>query len=224
VVLALAGPAVERRDTPAYRNLDGVVLVMDLSTSVSDRDQLEPLKTAARVVLASIGSRPAAMIVFAGDAYLAAPLTSDTTQIGLTVSLLEPNMIPVSGSRPGLALDRATEILKDASIIAGDVILLSDDAGGANTLRAAQNLAELGAKLWVVTPDAPQAQAKTLAQRASGAAFDARKATELTAAMQQGRTERLARSEIDLIYKADLGRYLLLLALFVLGLSFRRGA
>lgn len=224
VAVALAGPAVERRDTPAFRNLDGVVLAIDLSASVSEGDHLDPLKTAARVVLASIGSRPAALIVFAGDAYLAAPLTSDTTQIGLTVSLLEPDMIPDEGSRPALALERASTILTDASIITGDVILLTDDAGGADTARAAQSVAELGAKLWVVTPDAADAQAETLAKSASGAAFSAREATQLTQAMREGRVERLARSEIELIYKADLGRYFLLPALLVLSLSFRRGA
>ena len=222
-VLALAGPATERRDAPAFRNLDGVILAVDVSASVTQAEVLPRLVTAGRTVLASIGSRPAALIVFSGDAYLAAPLTSDTRQIGFTLSLLEAGIVPDEGSRPALALDAAVEVLTGARIIAGDVLLLTDGDGLSEaSYSAADSLAGLGANLWVVTPENPDAQARALATRGSGIAFAADQTSELISALEAGHTQRLERSDISMIYRHDLGRLFLLPALLFLILAFRR--
>lgn len=223
VVIALAGPATERRDAPAFRNLDGVVLAMDVSPSVIEAEMLPGLVTAARTLLLSIGSRPAALVVFSGDAYLAAPLTTDTRQIGFTLSLLEADIIPDKGSRPELALAAAADVLKGAGIIAGDVVMFGDGDGlGPRSIAEADRLAALGAKLWLVGPQEPEAEAITLAERAGGGAFSGAAIGELAKALEGGRTDRLARSEIDLIYRHDLGRMFLIPALFFLALAFRR--
>ena len=225
VALALAGPALERRDAPSFRNLDGVVLVMDLSPSVTEGEALEALRTAARVLLARLGSRPAALVVFGGDAYLAAPLTSDTTQIGLTVALLDQGVVPDPGSRPALALARAGALLEAAEIVAGDVVLFTDGGGAdaAATARAAE-LAAQGARLWVVSPEAPGAALEALAGAGGGGARGAAQASALADDIASGRTARLGATDIVLLYLHDLGRWLLIPALLIAALLFRRPA
>lgn len=224
VVFALAGPATERRDAPSFRNLDGVVLVMDLSPSVTGDDTIEVLRTAARVVLARLGSRPAALIVYAGDAYLAAPMTSDTTQIGLTVALLDDTIVPDPGTRPALALDRAANLLAEAEIVAGDVVLFSDGGGLDDAAIArARDLAARGARLWTVSA-LPDDGLTALAEAGGGEAFSASGASALTDAIEKGRVTRLGATDIALLYLNDLGRWLLIPALILAALLFRRSA
>ena len=260
VALALAGPAVDRRDAPSFRNLDGVVLVMDLSPSVTGGDALGSLRTAARVVLARLGARPAGLVVFAGDAYVAAPLTSDTRQLGLTVALLDDSIVPDPGSRPGRGLVLAGQLLDEARIVAGDVVLFSD--GGrldATADAAARALAAGGHRLWVLAPGgadlggdvgvsgavpvageglAAPAGADTglsgpvgadpglaaLAQAGGGEAFAADQAGPLVDAITRGKARRLAETDIALVSLRDLGPWLLLPALALLALLFRRPA
>ncbi|MGR3805784.1 vWA domain-containing protein [Marinibacterium profundimaris] len=229
VVLALSGPAVEVRDAPSFRNLDGVVLVMDLSPSVTGGEALEPLRTAARVLLARLGSRPAALVVYGGDAYLAAPLTSDTTQIGLTVALLDEDIVPDPGSRPAVALARAGALLREAEIVAGDVVLFSDGGGidGA-AHRQAADLAGQGARLWTVSAgaagDSDTEALSALAETGGGALHDTAQASALADAIAAGRTARLGETDIAMLTLNDLGRWLLLPALLLCALLFRRRA
>ncbi len=72
LVLGLAGPAVERRDTGTFRNLDETILVVDLSRSVAEGGNLQGVREAAASVAQAAGTRPVALVIYAGDAYLAA--------------------------------------------------------------------------------------------------------------------------------------------------------
>lgn len=223
VALGLAGPSVNRDDAPTFRNLDGAILALDLSSSATG-EGWEQLQTAARVILASLGSKPAALIVYAGDAYLAHAMTTDTTQIGLTVSLLEAGLVPDPGSRPALALARAAEVLEDAEIVAGDVVLISDGDGvDPASEAAAERIAGLGARLWTVHGGAGDALS-ALARAGGGASYLATEASTLAADMERGRVARLARQDFSLVYQMDLGRYLLILALIPVALLLRRRA
>lgn len=225
VALALSGPSIPRRDAPAFRNLDGVVLVMDLSRSITEDGQLETLITAARVVLARLGSRPAGLVVYAGDAFLAAPLTTDTRQLGLTVALLEADMVTDAGSRPARGLAEAERLLTAAEIVAGDVVLFTDGGGVDDATRAgATQLAGLGARLWTVSARPPDPGLTALAQIGGGAAFAADQAAQLTDDIARGRAARLGATDISLLYLQDLGRWLLIPALISAALTFRRRA
>ena len=127
--LALSGPSVERRDAAAFRNLDGVVLVLDASPSATGGADWEGLRTMGRSGIAALGSRPGALVVFAGDAYVASDMTADTRQVGLTLSLVEEDTVLDPGSRPERGLRLAAEILEEAEVLAGDVVLLTDGGG-----------------------------------------------------------------------------------------------
>ena len=57
-VLALAGPAVERRDSLSFRNLDGVLFVVDASPSVTGSERWPQMLTMGRFGIAALGTRP----------------------------------------------------------------------------------------------------------------------------------------------------------------------
>jgi Ca-activated chloride channel homolog len=220
--LALSGPSVERRDAAAFRNLDGVVFVLDASPSATGGADWEGLRTMGRSGIAALGSRPGALVVFAGDAYVASDMTADTRQVGLTLSLVEPGTVPDPGSRPERGLRLAAEILEEAEVLAGDVVLLTDGGGvGPGVYEAAGAIAGQGARLSVVGPDPSVAP---LAEIGRGQFFALDEGNALAAFLGEDARQRLERQDYPLLFRADLGRYLLALALLPALLLFRRPA
>ncbi len=224
VVLALAGPAVERRDTLSYRNLDGVLFLIDASDSVTADPRWPELMMMGRFGLGALGTRPGGLIVYAGDAYVAADMTLDHLQLGQTLSLIDQTTVPDKGSRPERALSLAIDLLKAGKVIAGDVVLFSDGDGlGGETLKAARLIAELGARLSVVSPIATP---DLLAHSATGGVkvFTLDDTLPFEAWLAEDARTRLERQNYPLLFWKDYGRYLLFLAIPPFLLMFRRTA
>ncbi|WP_232824892.1 vWA domain-containing protein [Primorskyibacter marinus] len=222
-VLALSGPAVERRDAVSFRNLDGVVLVVDASPSVTESPRWQDLVTMGRFGIASLGSRPGGMVVFAGDAYVATDLTADHKQLGQTLSLIDPETVPDPGSRPERGLDLADVLLTEAEVLAGDVVLFTDGAGlGPDSLTVAERIAAQGARLSIVAfgPSTPEMEAHAAIGGGTLMSLDA--PDELSDWVTGQARDRLEQQSYPLLFWRDLGRALLAFALVPLLLLFRR--
>lgn len=222
ITLALAGPAVERRDAAAFRNLDGVVFVLDASRSLLESERWPAMQTMGRFGISALGSRPAALVVFGGDAYVATDMTGDTGQLGLTFSLIDADTLPNPGSRPERGLELAAQILREADVLAGDVILLSDGGGfGPAAIEQAGLIAGQGARLSVVALER-SAPVETLARTGGGQVFGLEQTDALAAFLRESGRERLEQQDYPLLFWADFGRWLLILALLPVLLMFRR--
>lgn len=222
-VLALSGPAVERRDRLSFRNLDGVFLLLDVSPSMIEDPRWPQLLTMARFAISALGTRPGGLIVFAGDAYVATDLTLDHLQLGQTVSLIGPDIVPDPGSRPERALKLAAQRMHDAEIVAGDVILVTDGGGlGPVSLDAAAALAGEGARVSVIAMHDQSPLMATLADIGGGRIFALEDVDALTGWLKDDARTRLERQDYPMLFWKDLGRVLLLLALVPLLLLFRR--
>ena len=213
VVLALSGPAVERRDAVSFRNLDGVIFVLDASPSMTGSADWTRVQALARFALSGLGSRPAALVVFAGDAYVASDLTVDRRQLGQTLSLIGPETVPDPGSRPERGLALARRMLEEGALLTGDVILLTDGAGlGPEAPTEAAAIAATGARLSVVATGADPA-AESLALVGAGRTFAPGDAEALVAFLTDEARTRLERQDWPMLFHVDLGRWLLALAM-----------
>ena len=222
-VLALSGPAIERRETLSFRNLDGVLFVIDSSASVTEDVRWPQMLAMGRFGLASLGTRPGGLIVYGGDAYVASDMTLDHLQLGQTLSLIDAGIVPDKGSRPERALAMAATMLREAEVIAGDVVLFSDGAGlGPETLRLAAEIAGQGTRLSLVAPGQPDPAFDTHAAAGGGRVFTLDQTDALAAWLRQSARTRLEAQDYPLLFWKDMGRYLLLLALVPLLLLFRR--
>jgi Ca-activated chloride channel homolog len=222
-VLALSGPAIERRDTVSFRNLDGVLFLIDTSASVTDDPRWPQMQAMARFGLASLGTRPGGLIVYAGDAYAAVDMTLGHLQLGQTLSLIDAKTVPDVGTRPARALKLAADMLREAQVIAGDVILFTDGDGlDAASLRQAAAIAGLRARLSVVSLNAPFAAIDTHAAAGAGRVFTLHQSDAFAAWIGETARTRLEAQDYPLLFWKDIGRYLLLLALFPLLLLFRK--
>lgn len=233
--VALSGPAQLRPGSTEFRVLDPMILILDLSPSVvGARAPLEELQFAAAELVALAAGRPVGLMVYAADAYLAQPPSSDPAGLEGLIAVLTRDTMPIAGSRPDIALSMARDFFATedgAGLVGADLVLISD--GGGASLRAneeAARLASEGARVWALAlpasaEGAPLANPKALEDLAiagGGSAVAAGQASELSERIARSRTARLARMTGSATSFRDYGPWLLPLAMLALLPLFRR--
>jgi Ca-activated chloride channel family protein len=127
--VALAGPAWEREPMPLYRNQAARVLALELSSTMMAQDEKPSRFERARYKLVDILERSrdyqTALIGYAGEAFVAAPLTDDIGTVRNLVDALDPTTMPVAGNRAALAIEEAHELIKQAGLHNGYIIILA---------------------------------------------------------------------------------------------------
>lgn len=153
-VTALADPVWQKRPQPVYRNQQALVVVLDLSRSMSSGDlkpsRLERARYKVADILKQRGEGQTALVVFAGDAFAVSPLTNDTNTISALLEPLQPGLMPVQGSRVDLGLEKAAELFGQAGVRHGDILLITDGFEDARALDVARRLYKAGYRISVL--------------------------------------------------------------------------
>lgn len=155
-VLAIAGPAWEKREVPVFRNQQALVVAMDFSASMTAEDEKPNRITLARFKLLDIlNARKDAqngLVVFAGDAFTVTPLTDDVDTIEEQVKNLSPDIMPAPGSLLTPAIQRSVELLKQSGMKQGNILLITDGASDPEeAVTAAEEAAGLGYNVSVLS-------------------------------------------------------------------------
>lgn len=164
VFAALATPAIRAEDQNSYALDEGVLVVADVSKSMSLQDVSPSRIVAARSAILDIskraGARPAALIAYAGDAYLLQPFASDRRQFDAFAAALDVGLIPVEGSNLDRALSLALSVIDQSGIGHARVVLVTDGGGfDVNTPALARRFASRGHELDIAFVAAPQTTA-----------------------------------------------------------------
>ncbi len=138
--LGLAGPTWQQTPLPVHKQEGALVVLFDLSPSMVAEDIAPNRLIRARLKLMELLKRrregTTALVVFSGDAHVVTPLTDDTDTIASQVPALHPNIMPVVGSYPDIAVDRGLELARNAGHDRGDLLLITDGM----TSRARENI------------------------------------------------------------------------------------
>ncbi|MEO5560798.1 MAG: VWA domain-containing protein, partial [Dokdonella sp.] len=133
--LALAGPAWEREPMPLYRNQAARVLALELAPSMLAQDDKPSRLARARFKLDDILTRSrdyqTALIGYAGDAFVAAPLTDDVGTVRNLIDALDPGTMPVPGNATERAIAAGVDLIEQAGLHHGEIVLLADGASNA---------------------------------------------------------------------------------------------
>jgi Ca-activated chloride channel homolog len=129
-IIAMAGPTLERLPTPVFRNDSALVIALDLSRSMDAGDIKPSRLTMARYKIADILKQrkdgQTALLVFADDAFTVTPLTNDTQTIDSQLSALTTAIMPGNGNNLGRAFEKSLQLLKQAGLQKGQILLLTD--------------------------------------------------------------------------------------------------
>lgn len=130
--LALAGPAWERLPQPLYKNQAARVIALELSATMLAQDVKPSRYERARYKIADIlkrsGDAQVALIAYAGDAFVVAPLTDDANTVANLVDSLDPSVMPAPGNDTGKAIDLGVKLIRQAGLHDGEIVLLADGA------------------------------------------------------------------------------------------------
>jgi Ca-activated chloride channel family protein len=158
LALALSRPQCGTRTELTRRSGVDVVVALDVSRSMQARDVAPDRLTRARLevgaLLEQLGGDRVGLVVFAGEAFVQCPLTSDLEAARLFLRAVSPASVPQQGSDLGNALRAAGEVLQASEQSAGrsKVVLLVSDGedleGGAR--EAAAELAEAGVRIFAL--------------------------------------------------------------------------
>ena len=136
-IIALAGPVWQQIPSPVQEREDAMVIVQDLSLSMYATD-LNPnrLVRAQRKLIDILNSRKTegqtALVVYAGSAHTVTPLTDDIATISNMVSALDPNIMPLLGSKPEEGIRLAIELLDNAQLTEAKILLITDGINNAD--------------------------------------------------------------------------------------------
>jgi Ca-activated chloride channel family protein len=130
-LVALAGPVWSQLPQPVFRAESALVIVLDVSRSMDAQDLAPSRLTRAKHKILDIlqlrKEGQTALVIFSGESFVVSPLTDDARTMKTLVQTLETNLMPVQGSRPDLALKRGNELLEQAGIPGGDLLLITDE-------------------------------------------------------------------------------------------------
>ena len=128
--VALAGPSWEKRPVAVEKNQQALVIMLDLSPSMMSEDIKPSRLVRARLKMIDLlrerKDGQTALLVYAGDVHVVTPLTDDVETIINIIPALHPNVMPAEGSNTEAAVERGLELLKDAGIPQGDLLLITD--------------------------------------------------------------------------------------------------
>ena len=159
VILAAAGPSVQRVELPVIKRADALVIVLDLSASMLAADvQPSRVQRARQKVLDLLETRKegvTGLVVFAGDAHVVTPLTDDTRTIANLMPALSPAMMPLPGADAGSAIETAAELLITAGAQGGQILLMTDGLPGFDGDAASTALLNSGATLSILAIGTP---------------------------------------------------------------------
>jgi len=153
-VLGLSGPAWERRDAPTFRNVAERVLVLDLSRSM-DAEDIKPsrmvrVRQKVEDIINQSGEIENAIVVYAASPFVVSPLTNDAATIQSMLPALKVEIMPAQGSRTGLALNKALELLRSVKSKSGQILLFTDSAVDDSASAAAAEIVDSGYSLSVI--------------------------------------------------------------------------
>lgn len=129
LISALAGPAWQFISVPLIKSQSGLVIVLDLSTSMNAND-IKPsrLQRAIYKVNDLLNQRregQTALLVFSDETFVVTPLTDDIATIKSLLPALDTSIMPSSGQEVNKAIIKASELLTQAGISDGSILLIT---------------------------------------------------------------------------------------------------
>lgn len=153
-VVAIAGPSIQKIDVPVFQRADAMVIVLDLSASMTVADiQPSRIDRSRQKILDLLAERQegvTGLVVFAGDAHVVAPLTDDRRTIKNLLPALHPSIMPIPGSDATAALRIASELLGAAGVANGNILLITDGMPGFDPEDVRSALTKANAQLGIL--------------------------------------------------------------------------
>jgi Ca-activated chloride channel family protein len=128
-VLALLGPSWQRVEQSNQKPADPLVVLLELTPQMLATDgrpnRLEQTRRKLLDLLEARRDAQTAIIVYAGSAHSLVPLSDDLATSRNLLEALKPSLMPEPGRRADLAVTRALQLLEQAQLGQGRLLLIT---------------------------------------------------------------------------------------------------
>jgi len=160
LIIAFANPQIGTRYEEVKREGQDIVIALDVSLSMKAEDikpnRLEKAKHEIATLIEKLQGDRIGLIVFAGEAYIQFPLTTDYSAAHLFLDAVDVDVVPI----PGTAIGSAIEMAKKA-FVEGDtkhkvlVIITDGENNQGDAIAAAEDAAKQGIVIYTIGMGSP---------------------------------------------------------------------
>ena len=161
IIFSLARPQFGSKLKEVKREGIELMLAVDVSNSMLAEDfapnRLERTKYSIARLLEGLHQDRVGLVVFAGDAYVQLPITSDYLTARNFVQRVSPTMVSKQGTAIGAAIDLAANSFSSQSEGSRAIILITDGENHEdNPIAAAKRAADQGIKIYAIGIGTPE--------------------------------------------------------------------
>lgn len=149
LIVGLANPQTGSKLETVKREGAEIIIAIDVSNSMKAEDirpnRLERAKRSIQQLLRKLRNDKIGIIVFAGQAYVQLPVTSDYSAARMFLETIDTDIVPVQGTAIGSAVNLALESFSDTETRNKALIVITDGENHEDdAVQAAQQAAEAG--------------------------------------------------------------------------------
>ena len=130
LVIAIANPQIGTKLEEIKREGVDIIIALDVSNSMMAEDfkpnRLERAKRAIEKLVENLKSDRIGIVVFAGDAFIQLPITSDYSAAKLYASNIDTKTVPTQGTALAAAIDKSVSSLEHDDSNNKAIIIISD--------------------------------------------------------------------------------------------------
>ncbi len=160
IIITLASPQFGTKLETVKRQGIELIIALDVSNSMNATDvepsRLSRAKMAIERLTGRLMNDRIGLIVFAGEAYVQLPITTDYASARLFLSSINTNMVPTQGTAIGSAIRLATNSFSQQEDINRAIIVITDGENHeTNAIDGAKEAAEKGINVYTVGMGSP---------------------------------------------------------------------
>lgn len=130
VIIGVAGPQFGSKLQQVKKKGVELMIALDVSNSMMAQDikpsRLEKAKMAIARMVEKLSNDKVGLIVFAGDAYVQLPITTDYSSAKLFLSNISTDVVPIQGTAIGSAIDLAAKSFTPETETSKAIIVITD--------------------------------------------------------------------------------------------------
>jgi len=160
LVIGIANPQIGSKLVEGERKGIDIMIALDVSNSMLAEDikpnRLEMAKQAISKLLDNLGNDRIGIVIFAGNAYMQLPITTDYSAAKMFLANVDTKIVPTQGTAIGEAIEMCAGAFKDETHSRAIIVITDGENHEDDALGAAKDATEKGVIVYTVGMGLPE--------------------------------------------------------------------
>lgn len=160
LIIGLANPQIGSKLVEGERKGIDIMVALDVSNSMLAQDiepnRLERSRQAISKLIDKLGNDRIGMVVFAGNAYVQLPITTDHAAAKMFLSTISTKVVPTQGTAIGEALELSAKSFDDEKHSRAIVVITDGENHEDDAVKIAKEISEQGINVYTIGMGLPE--------------------------------------------------------------------